>query len=199
MITMSWLQAYGQDFPYHRARDFLKRQQLGSRSQRAEEAVQNYAQEIAWLCLRLEVPDEEHLRVFVQGLIPPLKEHVLCRQPDDIDQSLTMAMAKECSIQASRRYDTTPTVAAISAKPPQNATNLLQQMEQMIDSKLANFMTQNPQYQQRRDGPTAPVICYYCNYPGHIQRHCRLRQQQYPAPSGSSFYQPSPRQHIWTS
>ena len=64
------------------------------------ETVQSYAHDIATLFLSLDVPDEEHFHVFVQGLIPPLKEHVLCHQPDNIEQALRMAVAKECAMQA---------------------------------------------------------------------------------------------------
>ena len=60
---------------------FLLRQQLSARRMSPEESLENYNEDVTRRCRRLKLADMERLHVFVQGLRPDLKEHVMLNKP----------------------------------------------------------------------------------------------------------------------
>lgn len=77
---------------------FQMRQQLRDRKQQPGESVHKYGNDLARLCQRLGIAEEEHLHTFVQGLIPIIKSHVVCMSPRTLEEARQYASAKASSM-----------------------------------------------------------------------------------------------------
>ena len=84
---------------------FLLRQQLSARRMSPDESLENYIEDVTRRCHRLKLADMQRLHVFVQGLRPDLKEHVMLNRPKTYQKAETLARLKtEVSQSTSSAY-----------------------------------------------------------------------------------------------
>jgi hypothetical protein len=185
--------------PAHR---FQLRQKFRDRKQTVGESVHYYAKDLAHMASRLAVEEDEHLHTFVQGLLPPIKTHVLCTSPETLEEAIHAASAKESA--GPIVHDTgATTVAALNIQGNQQGEVLsaLKKIEQSISSLAANLAQQPaPQPGKSQRAPTTSAgdfRCWYCDKVGHTQRMCNKRKQD----MGNRGYvpqaPPAPRQDYY--
>jgi len=68
--------------------DWILRQELNSRKQLMQESVAEYSSDILKRCQRLNIPKQEQLHFFIQGLLPDIRDYVILSQPTSIDKSI---------------------------------------------------------------------------------------------------------------
>lgn len=84
---------------------WLARQQLNQRKMATSETVASYSADIRRQCQLLRIPKPEWLHVFIQGLRPDIREHLVLQQPQTFEQAEQLATLKEA---VSRPAATTP-------------------------------------------------------------------------------------------
>ena len=73
---------------------FLLRQELNKRHQGKNESLEDYTEDIYRRCHRLNINGNEMRDIFVQGLSPALKAHVIITQPQTMEEAVTSARLK---------------------------------------------------------------------------------------------------------
>ena len=75
--------------------NFMLRQKLQNRKQSDTETVENYAAAIGHSCLRLGIKDDtEKMHIFISGLRPHFKNHVILNNPKTMEEALNLARLK---------------------------------------------------------------------------------------------------------
>lgn len=74
---------------------WLLRQQLCNRKQLNTETVSRFAEDIRRLSQRINLPREEIVNYFIQGLKPAIKHYVLLQRPASLEDAETQAKLKE--------------------------------------------------------------------------------------------------------
>ena len=86
---------------------WLLRQQLLNKQQTENESVAQFASEIRKLCLRLDLPVEESVHFFINGLKPELKNCVVLQRPKTFFEAETCAKLKEALLLDEKPLDRT--------------------------------------------------------------------------------------------
>lgn len=176
------------------------RQKLIERKQLDNEPLSSYTKDIRKMCMSLDLPKQEWVYYFIQGLKPNLRSHVVLQKPTDFDAAVDAARLKESveplnsSTNASAKeigqavteqlkklfVSNRPTVAAYSPLRP-NIPGEKQQgedMRKMIREEIQKALPrrennrQNDNYRSQRTGRGAP-ICNNCGQIGHTYYYCR--------------------------
>ena len=74
---------------------WLARQQLNQRKMAANETVANYSADIRRQCQLLRISKPEWIHLFIQGLRPDIRDHLVLQQPQSFEQAEQMATLKE--------------------------------------------------------------------------------------------------------
>lgn len=75
--------------------NWVLRQELVHRKQGANESLNEYSSDIRRRCQRLEIPLDEQLHYFIQGLRPHLKNYVILQQPKSLEEAENAARIKD--------------------------------------------------------------------------------------------------------
>ena len=179
----------------HRVRYLPIRQQLLNKKQSENESVAQFATEIRRLCQRLEVPGEQSVNYFLNGLRPELKNYVILQRPKTFSEAETFANLKE-AIPEEKSLDRTEEILSAIAKlrsteEPKVASYNVPLGHIYTDNPNADYGDNQPldreevahivrrelerqnYYNHRRD---RNVICYHCGKNGHGSSVCRIRR-----------------------
>ena len=140
------------------AHRFQMRQRLRDRRQRPHETVHAYGQDIAQMCQRLGVGEEEYLHTFVQGLLPDIKTHVLCMSPVTMEDANQAATAKESSIAAGTKVAVAMAPSPAVSAQSTDMLNVLKGLQETL-SELKN-------------PPNSRVSCQLCLAQDHVAPQC---------------------------
>ena len=181
---------------------WLLRQQLLNKKQTENESVAQFATEIRRLCQRLDVPGEQSIYHFLNGLRPELKNYVILQRPKTFAEAETHAKLREVLSETKTGDRTDEILSALaelksSGEPKIAAYNVpftnsnsprvsetqekplgRDEITQIIRQELRrsrNQQTQGQDYRNRRTFDGRP-ICNYCQKLGHIAYVCRKRQ-----------------------
>ena len=75
--------------------DFILRQELYARRQGPVEPLASYTEDIIKRCQRLALSDNELMNIFINGLNPELKSHVVLNQPTSFTEAEKLARLRE--------------------------------------------------------------------------------------------------------
>ena len=75
--------------------EFLERQELSARAQKTGETLDSYIEAIQSKSNRLKLSENERLQVFVQNLLPHLREYVILGNPKTYDEAERLARLKD--------------------------------------------------------------------------------------------------------
>ena len=81
--------------------DFVLRQELYSRKQGQSESLINYTEDIIKRCQRLSLSDIDLMNIFINGLSPELKSHVVLNQPKTFAEAENLAHLRDAVLKAS--------------------------------------------------------------------------------------------------
>ena len=168
---------------------WLLRQQLLNKKQTENERVVQFASEIRKLCLRLDLPVEESVHFFINGLKPELKNYIVLQRPKTFFEAETCAKLKEAILLDEKPLDRTEKILSalsklrstdelkVAASNEQFATHNTENSSETFlgREEITEIIRQELQSQhfsaQRKE---ANKICYYCGKNGHILRLCTV-------------------------
>ena len=166
-------------------RKFHRRQRLSRRKMKETESVKDFYISLQTEARKLEYPDEGTLQLFIEGLAPEIKEHVLLQAPNTINEAYRHAQAKESAMESRMEEENSTTrqllpvlntlVKSLAESQSKNqkintsrCTGDLEMLKRRLDrlEQAYNYQTQG-NYVRR---------CYICGEPGHLARGCRRNE-----------------------
>lgn len=119
--------------------------------------------------------------IFIDGLLPPIRDEVIRRNPPD------MLEAYEFAKQAERDLDLKSSLTSgSSAHTPADVHAFIRRPSRPPGGGSAP--SNNPRPRTNTNSPN--VTCYYCNKRGHVQKDCFKRQRE------KGAYKPGPRSSV---
>lgn len=112
---------------------------------------------------RVAAMEDLALHTFVIGLQPRLSQMVRCRDPENLNTAIAIAVAEE-KIIASFKKQTNPQIGYERPRYPATRQNFSPRLSL---AQHTNRPTSSPQN---------AVVCRYCKFPGHTIENCRKRQ-----------------------
>lgn len=74
--------------------EWVLRRELSERKQRMNESVMDFSVDIVKRCQRLAIPKTEQLHMFIQALLPELRDFVILREPKTLEEAVNIARVK---------------------------------------------------------------------------------------------------------
>ena len=135
---------------------FLLRQELNNRRQAPTESLEDYCKDILQKCHRLGIKGNEVRDIFIQGLNPDVKSHVILNSPKSTEEAVTLARLKTAVNQETSDYHFTKVQKLMeeiknSLKPKDEIKELRDQLLQLGTSPQSNTTTPSSEIQQLRD------------------------------------------------
>ena len=118
------------------------RQTLGQRKQGTTERISDYAAEIRQQCSRLDLPKADWVHVFLNGLLPAIKDFCVLQQPKTFEEAENLAMLKE----------------SVLDSQPSSVQAILPQLKDMIVQEMKSSLAQ-PDKSLSSFNPPAPQMC----------------------------------------
>ena len=184
-----------------RSTKYRLRQELNERKQGNSESVADFVTDVRRICRRIKLTDSEAVNYFVQGLRSDLREFVMLKEPQSLEQAEDFAKLKETVpedrtlkgkmdkliemvSESKLQKENSNTIAAMSFGKDFNQGELLKRdIEKMVSEQVAEQL-RHFKYKDRghpsggmRNRRTADgrPICNFCNKPNHIYSVCPVR------------------------
>ena len=74
--------------------NWVLRRELSTRTQKPGERVLDYSTDVIKRCRRLNLPDNEQMFKFIEGLLPDIRDFVILREPKSLDEAISHAKIK---------------------------------------------------------------------------------------------------------
>ena len=120
----------------NKSHDFFIRHDLGNRKQLASESVSDFAAQIQKQGRRLGIPPQEQTHLFIQGLQPVVREHVLLNNPKSFDEAVSLATVKAKVVKQ------LPPVSVITPEVISDLTSAIKDLKQSQTQNIAAFQQQ---------------------------------------------------------
>ena len=201
------------------------RQKLSQRKQGDKEPLADYVNEIRKMCMRLDLPKDQWLFYFIQGLKESIKSHVILNQPENFEEAVNLAKLKETvdplsspsivdpkeisvAVAEQLKKILTPSVGAFqsgvqSSVPssfPQRSDN--NELRRMIQEEIRKSVPRSQRDQQNspqdfrsRRSGRGNPICNNCGIVGHTYYNCRKPRGMSPRIPNRQSFGPPFRQN----
>ena len=116
------------------------RQSLGQRKQRTGERISDYAADIRRQCSRLNLPKDDWVHIFLNGLLPDIKAYCVLQQPKSFEEAENLAMLKESVLDSEAR--------SVSAVLPQLKDLIVNEVKSSLAPTNKNVAAFNPAISQ---------------------------------------------------
>ena len=110
--------------------DFILRQELYARRQGQSEPLTSYTEDIIKRCQRLGLNDTDLMNIFVNGLAPELKSHVVLNQPKTFSEAENLARLRDAVYKSSG-----PSLLATPS--PSNQDQRIKELEGQVNLLLS--------------------------------------------------------------
>ena len=109
------------------ADNWALRQELNQRKQGPNESLADYSADMRKRFLRLEIPETETIFIYVNGLKPHLRSHVVLQQPKSLEEAETLAKIKNSVTESSPKLLNAETASSLMQSISQLKDTLAQQ------------------------------------------------------------------------
>ena len=110
--------------------DFILRQELYAKKQGSSESLTNYTADIIRRCQRLSLKDAELMNIFINGLKPELRSHVVLNQPTSFTEAEKLARLRKA-------VTSTSEVNSVTASSPTVHEQRIKELEGQVKLLLS--------------------------------------------------------------